>query len=58
MAATSVDYDLLKGANGEGVVAGGTTGQVLIKKSNNDYDTEWGETSAITINTSMWATSI
>jgi hypothetical protein len=30
------------GATGAGVAAGGTTGQVLKKKSNTDYDTEWG----------------
>lgn len=30
-----------KGDNGVGVVAGGTTGQVLTKKSNTNYDTEW-----------------
>ena len=30
-------------AIGQGVVAGGTTGQFLKKKSNTDYDTEWGE---------------
>ena len=30
-----------KGDSGEGVPSGGTTGQVLKKKSNNDYDTEW-----------------
>ena len=29
------------GAPGEGVPAGGTTGQVLRKKSDDDYDTEW-----------------
>ena len=29
------------GTNGVGVPAGGTTGQVLAKKSNTDYDTEW-----------------
>ena len=29
------------GQNGVGVIAGGTTGQVLTKKSNTDYDTEW-----------------
>ena len=28
-------------SSGEGVPSGGTTGQVLKKKSNNDYDTEW-----------------
>lgn len=30
-----------KGDPGEGVPAGGTTGQVLAKRSNADYDTEW-----------------
>lgn len=30
-----------KGEPGEGVPSGGTTGQVLKKKSNTDYDTEW-----------------
>lgn len=29
-----------------GVPAGGTTGQVLVKKSNTDFDTEWGGSSA------------
>jgi len=36
--------DILNGANGqdgEGVPAGGTTGQILVKKSGQDYDTEW-----------------
>ena len=32
-----------KGDPGEGVPEGGTAGQVLKKKSNTDYDTEWGE---------------
>ncbi len=31
-----------KGDTGEGVPTGGTTGQVLIKSSDADYDTEWG----------------
>ena len=31
-----------KGDTGEGVAAGGTTGQVLVKSSDADYDTEWG----------------
>ena len=31
------------GANGVGVPAGGTAGQVLKKSSSTDYDTEWGE---------------
>ncbi len=30
-----------KGEAGEGIPSGGLLGQVLIKKSNNDYDTEW-----------------
>ena len=29
------------GAPGQGVPAGGTTGQILAKNSNTDYDTEW-----------------
>lgn len=29
------------GPQGPGVAAGGTTGQVLVKKSNTNYDTEW-----------------
>ena len=31
------------GAPGPGVAAGGTTGQVLKKASNDDYDTEWSD---------------
>ena len=31
------------GTDGVGVPAGGTTGQVLKKKSNTDYDTEWSD---------------
>lgn len=30
-----------RGENGNGIPKGGTTGQVLVKKSNSDYDTEW-----------------
>ena len=30
-----------QGATGKGVPAGGTTGQVLAKKTNGDFDTEW-----------------
>lgn len=29
------------GTNGQGVPTGGTTGQILIKTSNTDYDTQW-----------------
>lgn len=35
-----------KGATGEGVPSGGTTGQVLAKASGTDYDTEWVNQSA------------
>ena len=39
----------LRGDPGEGVPEGGTTGQVLKKSSNTDYDTEWAnETGAVT----------
>ena len=34
-----------KGDTGEGVPTGGTTGQVLKKKSNTNYDTEWSDES-------------
>ena len=30
-----------KGDTGEGVIVGGTTGQILAKSTNADYDTEW-----------------
>ncbi len=30
-----------KGAPGQGIPSGGTTGQTLVKKSETDYDTEW-----------------
>lgn len=35
---TTFDFEV---TNGVGVPEGGTTGQVLAKKSNSDYDTEW-----------------
>ncbi len=35
------------GKDGVGVVAGGTTGQVLIKKTDTDYDTEWASLPSI-----------
>lgn len=34
-------FDVLDGEDGVGVPAGGTTGQVLVKASGTDYDTEW-----------------
>lgn len=36
-----VDYPQLVGPTGPGVAAGGTTGQMLTKVSNTDYDTHW-----------------
>ena len=36
-----VDIPAVKGETGEGVPSGGTTGQVLTKKTDTDYDTEW-----------------
>jgi hypothetical protein len=33
----------IKGDPGEGVPAGGTTNQIIRKKSNDDYDTEWAD---------------
>lgn len=40
-----VDLGLMfpKGDPGEGVSSGGTTGQILKKSSNTDYDTEWAD---------------
>lgn len=32
-----------KGDKGEGIPTGGTTGQVLKKKSNTDYEYEWAD---------------
>lgn len=40
-----VDFWQISGDNGVGVPAGGTTGQVLKKKSDTDYDTEWADES-------------
>lgn len=40
------------GLVGQGVPSGGTTGQVLKKKSNTDYDTEWGAESSVSPYTS------
>lgn len=37
----TVDTKGEKGDTGAGVAQGGSTGQVLVKKSNTDYDTEW-----------------
>lgn len=40
------------GAPGAGVPSGGTTGQILKKKSNTDYDTEWSTANSISSYTS------
>ena len=39
-------FNVMDGADGAGVPTGGTTGQVLKKSSNTDYDTEWGTASS------------
>jgi hypothetical protein len=36
------------GPPGKGVPSGGTTGQVLRKKSDSDFDAEWGDIPRIT----------
>lgn len=41
------------GSPGVGVAAGGTTGQVLIKQSNADYDTVWGTVSVANLATTQ-----
>ncbi len=47
-----------KGDPGEGVPTGGTTGQVLTKKTDADYDTEWTDPSAdITVDDALSPTS-
>jgi hypothetical protein len=42
----TVDTKGEKGDAGAGVAQGGSTGQVLVKKSNTDYDTEWKDAPA------------
>ena len=37
------------GADGVGVPVGGTTGQVLKKRTNADHDTEWGEAASVLV---------
>jgi len=48
---TTETFNVTNGLNGQGVAEGGTTGQILKKKSNTDFDTEWvdpaGETSTL-----------
>lgn len=38
---TGQTFNVMDGTNGQGVPSGGTTGQVLKKASNADYDTTW-----------------
>lgn len=38
---TSVTLGTVRGGDGRGVIAGGTTGQALVKNSSTDYDTVW-----------------
>ena len=42
---TTKTFTVTNGADGEGVPDGGTTGQILRKKSNTDQDTEWADPS-------------
>lgn len=42
------------GADGEGVPEGGTKGQVLTKKSNTDYDTEWKDSEDLEVKPPMY----
>ena len=37
----------MKGTNGQGIPTGGTTGQVLKKKTGTDYDVEWADESCV-----------
>lgn len=45
------------GTNGAGVAIGGTTGQVLIKASNTDYDTTWVDAPVNDVETNLDATT-
>ena len=46
------------GADGQGVAIGGTTGQVLAKKSAADYDTEWIDESVTSVNSKTGAVTL
>ena len=41
--AAVLNFGIPKGQDGQGVPTGGTAGQVLKKKSDTDFDTEWGD---------------
>lgn len=43
---TGQTFNVMDGEDGVGIPTGGTTGQVLKKKSGTNYDTEWGDDSA------------
>lgn len=43
----------IPGADGQGVPAGGSTGEVLAKASNTNYDTEWVDLTSKMIVTSI-----
>lgn len=44
------NFGIPTGADGAGVASGGTTGQVLVKNSNTDYDTSWSTMTIPTVN--------
>lgn len=51
-----IDLGLVVGTDGEdgtGVPTGGTTGQVLTKKSNSDNDTQWSDPAVTVTKTSQ-----
>lgn len=51
-----IDLGLVVGTDGEdgvGVPSGGTTGQVLTKKSNTDNDTQWSDPAVTVTKTSQ-----
>jgi len=48
----------LQGATGPGVPAGGTTGQVLTKKSNTDNDTEWATPSGGSLSVNYYSAAV
>lgn len=46
------------GPTGPGVMVGGTTGQVLVKKSALDYDTQWADQSSAAYNQGGWSSTV
>ena len=47
-----------RGLTGAGVPSGGTTGQVIVKSSSTNYDTEWKSTGAVTLITGNYTVLI